>query len=251
MAQYKPRTAAPSTTDKNWIKDKKGGYNKCILIKGNSCLPNCVGYAWGRWRELLGKTHNLSTGNAENWFNKNDGYERGQEPKVGAVICWRKGKAGDSSDGAGHVAIVEKVSANGDVYTSNSAYNGTRFYMKTYKKSANYYMGSKYTFQGFIYLPMEFDPEPVKQTYQGTFPTIPCVKTKSGYRRYFAKGDKGQQVKYLQQFLNWANDAKLAVDGVVGPKTIEQVKKFQKTVGISVDGKFGNASLAKAKAYKK
>ena len=143
MAKYVMRTNAPSTTDKNWIKSTYGGYNYCINIKNGSCIPNCVGYAWGRWRELLGAYHNLSRGT----------------PKVGAVICWRKGKAGDSSDGAGHVAIVERVEANGDVYCSNSAYSGTRFYMKTYKKSNNYYMGSKYTFQGFIYLPIEFEPD--------------------------------------------------------------------------------------------
>lgn len=251
---YKPRLTAPSTSDKNWIKSTKGGYNYCIEIKNGSCLPNCVGYAWGRWRELLGSKPNLSTGNAENWFNKKDGYTRGQEPKVGAVICWRKGKAGDSSDGAGHVAIVEEVKSNGDVVTSNSAYNGTRFYTKTYKKSNNYYMGSKYTFQGFIYIPKDYENA---KTYQGTFPTIPCVAIKNkkgkitGYRKYFANKDKGTQVKYLQQFLNWANNAKLDIDGVVGPKTLAQVGTFQKKVGITVDKKFGNASLAKAKAYKK
>lgn len=157
---YIPRTKAPSTTDKNFIKSTKGGYNYCMEIKNGSCLPNCVGYAWGRWRELLGKKHNLSRGNAENWYgNTKDGYKRGSTPKLGAVICWRKGKAGVSSDGAGHVAIVEKINSDGSILTSNSAYGSTRFYTKTLKKTNNYYMGSKYTFQGFIYLPKEFKTE--------------------------------------------------------------------------------------------
>lgn len=157
--KYNPRTTAPSTTDKHWIKTTKGGYNECILISGNSCLPNCVGYSWGRWYELLGNRPKLSRGNAENWYGYSDGYKRGNTPKLGAVICWRKGKAGNSNDGAGHVAIVEKINSDGSILLSESCYGGSRFKTRTVKKSNNYYLGSKYTFQGFIYLPIEFEEE--------------------------------------------------------------------------------------------
>jgi surface antigen len=153
---YTQRLTAPSTTDKNWLHYTKGGYNYCILISGNSCLPNCVGYAWGRWRELLGSFHKLSRSNAENWWgNTGDGYARGSSPKVGAVICWRKGKAGNGDDGAGHVAIVEKVYADGTVKTSNSGYGGTRFWIQTIKPPYN--IGTNYHFQGFIYNPNNYD----------------------------------------------------------------------------------------------
>lgn len=64
--KFKKRLTAPSTTDKHWLHYTKGVLNKCILISGNSCLSNCVGYAWGRWYELLGKEPKLSRGNAEN-----------------------------------------------------------------------------------------------------------------------------------------------------------------------------------------
>ena len=149
---YIPRLSAPSSTDKNWIKTTYGGYNYCIHIANGSCLPNCVGYAWGRWREILGAYHKLSRGNAENWYpNTGDGYERGQTPRLGAVICWRKGKIYNGNDGAGHVAIVEKVYSDGTIVTSNSAWGGTRFYLKTIKPP--YSIGSAYTFQGFIYNP--------------------------------------------------------------------------------------------------
>lgn len=157
--KYNPRTTAPSTTDKHWIKTTKGGYNECILISGNSCLPNCVGYAWGRWYELLGNKPKLSRGNAENWYGYNDGYKRGSTPKLGAVICWRKGQAGNSNDGAGHVAIVEKINSDGSILLSESCYGGSRFKTRTVKKSNNYYLGSKYTFQGFIYSPIEWEVE--------------------------------------------------------------------------------------------
>lgn len=153
--QFKQRTTAPSTTDRYWIHTSNGGLNECIEINhSGSCLPNCVGYAWGRFYEITGIRPKLSRANAENWYGYTaDGYKRSQTPVQGAVICWRKGQAGNAADGAGHVAIVEEVKSNGDVVTSNSAYGGTRFYMKTMTKASGYYLGSAYTFQGFILPP--------------------------------------------------------------------------------------------------
>ena len=70
-------------------------------------------------------------------------------------------------------------------------------------------------------------------------------------RGYFKKGDKGANVRLLQQLLNWLNNCNLDVDGDVGPLTIAQVKIFQKNNGLAVDGLFGKKSLAKAKTIKK
>ena len=130
MATFSPRTTAPSTTDRHWIHVEHGGLNECILISGNSVLPNCVGYAWGRVYELLGRRPSLSRNNAENWWGYADGYPRSQTPKLGSVLCWRKGQAGNGSDGAGHVAVVEEIYNDGTVLCSNSAYGGKRFYME-------------------------------------------------------------------------------------------------------------------------
>lgn len=154
-SNFKKRTSAPSASDRFWIHTSNGGLNECIEINNSgSCLPNCVGYAWGRFYEITGKRPALSRANAENWYGyASDGYKRSQTPVEGAVICWRKGQAGVSSDGAGHVAIVEEVKSNGDVVTSNSAYCGTRFYMQTVTKASGYSIGSAYTFQGFILPP--------------------------------------------------------------------------------------------------
>lgn len=80
--------------------------------------------------------------------------------------------------------------------------------------------------------------------YTGTFPTLPK-------RGYFKTGDDGTQVKHLQKFLNWYGGYDLVVDGEVGPKTIAAVKKFQMAEGLTLDGKFGAKSLAKAKTVKK
>ena len=151
------RTTAPSSTNKYYIKTTYGGYNRCILIDSNtgSVLPNCVGYAWGRYCEEQ-NIHNcrLSRGNAEGWYgNTSDGYARGSTPKLGAVICWHSTRSG------GHVAIVEKIYDDGRILTSNSAYGGSKFYTRTLTPP-NYRMGSAYTFQGFIYPDTEFvDPD--------------------------------------------------------------------------------------------
>ena len=83
-----------------------------------------------------------------------------------------------------------------------------------------------------------------KKTYSGVFPTLPS-------RGYFKKGDNGTQVKNLQKFLNWYGSYSLVVDGDLGAKTFEAVKKFQKAEKLTVDGLFGKDCLAKAKTYKK
>lgn len=87
-------------------------------------------------------------------------------------------------------------------------------------------------------------PTSVKKTYTGEYPVLPS-------RGYFKKGDKGNDVKKLQQFLNWSNSSKLSADGILGNKTIAQVKVFQKNTKLTADGLFGKNSLDKAKTYTK
>lgn len=231
MAKFIPRLSTPSKSDKNWIHYTFGGYNYCMHIKGGSCLPNCVGYAWGRWRELLGSFHRLSRANAEDWWANKDGYERGQTPKVGAVTCWAKGKPGNGSDGAGHVSIVEKVISDTQIVTSESGYgSNTLFWTKTrHKGNGNWGAGSAYTFQGFIYPPITFDKE---------------VKTVKIDMMVLNKGCKDDQVKTLQRLLN-AMGQKLDVDGSFGPATDKSVRAFQKANGLEVDGYVGKATWSK------
>lgn len=147
------RLTAPNGNNKYYIHTSHGGYNKCILINKStgSVLPNCVGYAWGRFCEAGSvKDCELSKANAENWYNFTDNYKRSNEAQVGAVICWSKGKVGVPDDGAGHVGIVEKITDT-QVTVSMSAYNGSRWYVRTFKKGTYDYNGFK--FQGFILNP--------------------------------------------------------------------------------------------------
>lgn len=115
---------------------------------------NCTCYAFGRAYEILGTKPKLSTSNAENWYGKNDGYKRGSKPKIGAIVCWRKGQAGNPNDGAGHVAVVEEVKSNGDIVISESSWGSYLFKTRTITKESGYMTGltSLYKFQGFIYI---------------------------------------------------------------------------------------------------
>ena len=151
---YKPRLTAPSTTNPYYLKYGRGGYNRCILIGGNSCLANCVGYAHGRLLEQGGSTGNakIPTCNAEDWLAtaKANGLKTGKTPKIGAVIVWKSGNLWNGRDGCGHVAVVEEVHADGSILVSQSNYGGTRFFLTRHQPPYNIF---GQTFIGFIYSP--------------------------------------------------------------------------------------------------
>ena len=183
MTKYVKRTTQPEKTNQYYNSRLNpfvsAGYG---MFQNNG---NCTAYAFGRRYEIEGVRPKLSTRNAENWFgNTTDGYKRGQTPKVGAVICWRKGKAGNSGDGAGHVGIVEEVKSNGDILISNSGWKQFIFKTKLVTKASGYMTGlsSAYKFQGFIYAPIEYEvEEPKAAAYtKGTYITLENMKVRTG-----------------------------------------------------------------------
>ena len=151
---YVPRTTAPSYTNPYYLKQGMGGYNRCILIQGNSCLANCVGFAHGRLLEEGGSTGNpkIPTCNAEDWFAvaKANGLKTGITPKQGAVIVWKSGNFWNGYDGCGHVGVVEEVYPDGSILVSQSNYGGTRFFLTKHKPPYNIF---GQTFVGFVYSP--------------------------------------------------------------------------------------------------
>lgn len=170
-----PRTTLPSKTNKYYLKKGYGGYSPCILgnskhryCKG-SVLVNCVGWATGRFNEIgaYKKCKYLGNTNAENFLSlaKKQGLKTGMTPKVGACMVWAKGKAGVSSDGAGHVAIVEEVYDSERVLTSESGWSYTTKYFQNVKrtkgKDGRWGLKEGYTFLGFVYNPAT---EPVYYT---------------------------------------------------------------------------------------
>ena len=145
---------------------ENGGYNPCIY--GNTAkiprhaeydvLPNCVGYAVGRFNEIANANSCKYLGNSNaNWFMnwaKKQGLETGTKPKVGACIVWDDGNCG-------HVAIVEQVKSDNEIILSQSGWNAKSYYWNARHYSNNnwcagddyYWMGNSYKFLGFIYNP--------------------------------------------------------------------------------------------------
>lgn len=152
MSNWIPRTTSPAEDNPYYVK-YPWGYNYCIEINGytHSCLPNCVGYAWGRFIEGVGETYsNLSRGNASSWWgNTGDGYQRGQVPQVGAVVCYGGGSYGGG--GYGHVGIVESINPDGTFEMSQSSAGGTWWFM-SHGVVPGQNRGNL-TWQGFIYNP--------------------------------------------------------------------------------------------------
>ena len=146
---YNPRFDCPSQDNKYY----NSGINPYVsagygMFQNNG---NCTAYAYGRFMENLNQDWcNLSVNDAEDFFDHSDEYERGQTPRLGAIICWEgKGSL------AGHVAVVEEIREDGTIVTSNSAWESSLFYLKELRPP--YDMGSNYRFQGFIYNPNVID----------------------------------------------------------------------------------------------
>ncbi len=130
---YEPRLEAPSgepyyTRELNVY--SQTGYG----------MPNCVAYAYGRVYEMNGTAPKIKGGDASSWYfiNKRNGYyDYGSEPKLGAVACW-----------SNHVAVVEKIDADGTVTVSESHWRGRYFNTVRY---SNVYSHYGQAFYGYIY----------------------------------------------------------------------------------------------------
>lgn len=166
--KFNPRLTAPSRDDKRFINYAYGGINTCIPIDSTGyVMPNCVGYAQGRLLELYGDTKanwKLPACNAEDWIDAalSKGFQTGKTPELGAVAVWRAGQTHCSSDGAGHVAIVEEILSNGDILVSQSAYGGENFYLTRISKTSGYIYSPSRPFMGFIYSGLKFETDDTK-----------------------------------------------------------------------------------------
>lgn len=155
------RTTRPAN-NKNFITRGSGGWNTCI--KGSpryqyaDALANCVGYASGRFNEIIniaretsGCTYTTLNCNAVNFKERAEaaGLQTGSTPRRGAIMCWGKEGA------AGHVAIVERVNNSNSVYTSESGWGSSAIFWNSTRSNNNgrWGIGAGYYFRCFIYLP--------------------------------------------------------------------------------------------------
>lgn len=155
------RTTKPTSGNKFFITKSKGGYSTCIQGSptDSQCnvLSNCVGYACGRFNEIIGAMKYPSLNcNAENFIEraKNTyGLEISSVPTLGGIMVWQKGTL-SGNDGAGHVAVVEKITDSNTIYTSESGYGGSAFWNSTRRNTnGRWGLGSAYTFRGCIVNP--------------------------------------------------------------------------------------------------
>ena len=250
--EFKPRLSAPSRDNKYYNSNMNpfvpAGYG--MFQNGG----NCTCYAYGRFMEEAEMSScNLSTANAENWYLKtSDGYNRGQVPKLGAVICWEGVGAK-----AGHVAIVEKIESDGTITTSNSGWRSSLFYLSRIKLPYN--IGSSYIFQGFIYNPTEFDnqPEPTPVVDNRTkslqralnncganlvVDGIIGIQTSNAIKRYY---NTKTIIKWVQENLNSLGYNCGVADGIRGNNTKNGTKAFQRDNGLYQDGIAGINTIKK------
>lgn len=155
------RTKCPAN-NKYYIRQVNGGLNGAIqgspTRNGANVLSNCVGYANGRFAEIIGKDkieYQLVC-NAENFIGKAKKYglQVVDYPTLGGIMVWQKGNTLNSKDGAGHVAVVERIDSRNQIYTSESSYRGSAFFnaIRT-NKNGRWGMGSAYSFIGCIINP--------------------------------------------------------------------------------------------------
>lgn len=284
LSAFVPRFTAPNINDESIIywKHKDGGqdkqgFNPCIEIANDLVLPNCVGYAWGRFMEILESTPNmqheettpetdpeepnLSTRHAGTWYGppdgsgtKIDGYERGNIPRLGAVACWSK------TGGYGHVAIVEEIKPDGSIVMSESNYraesynpnNSVHFGLRTGNSSNKWGIPSaSYTFQGFIYNPkIPANTNATTQIPSSMQDYVPKAYVESAGNKYFGMSEMQINARYIWQYLGSRGWTLNAVAGLLGNIQTESTMNpllLEKTSSVAWPPK--NATVAEIKSY--
>lgn len=119
-------------------------------LGGGELTGQCVGYAWGRYAEILGKRPTgLPTCNAGDWIDRlPSSFKHGMTPKLGAVGVWKY------PGQPGHVAVVEAIYSDGRIKLSESGYGNSwaKRWWTSIQAGPNYYQ-KPYNLQGFIYNP--------------------------------------------------------------------------------------------------
>ncbi len=182
---FSMRTSKPSAGNKFYNNGNNGGYSWCIngspTDKGCNVLANCVGYACGRFNEIIGSMkYKTLCCNAENFIEraKQAGLQVVSYPTLGGIMVWQKGATLSGNDGAGHVAVVERIDSANQIYTSESGYGSSAFWNSIRRNdNGRWGLGSGYTFRGCIINPAIGDVHYVApvQPSQSTQPSAPST----------------------------------------------------------------------------
>lgn len=141
------RTEEPKESDEGWS-----------FYSGDDYKINQNGkYAWGRFSEILGSKCALSRGMAKEWYDhKEDKYQRGMAPSLGAVMCYADAY---NPNNPGMVSIVEDIGSDYIMVSQRSVKGGKFEYVKRMQKNKSWNLDldgdgkAEMIFQGFIYNP--------------------------------------------------------------------------------------------------
>lgn len=156
------RTSKPASGNKFYNNGNNGGSSWCVngnpTDKGCNVLANCVGYACGRFNEIIGTfKYKTLCCNAENFIEKAKaaGLQISNVPTLGGIMVWQKGATLSGNDGAGHVAVVERIDSKNQIYTSESGWGSSNPFWNQVRTNSNgrWGMASGYTFRGCIINP--------------------------------------------------------------------------------------------------
>lgn len=245
------RTSKPGAGNKFYITRGRGGYSTCIqgYPTDSQCdvLANCVGYACGRFNEIIGSMKYPSLNcNAENFIEraKNTyGLQVVPYPTLGGIMVWAKGSL-SSGDGAGHVAIVERIDSKNQIYTSESGYGSSAFWNSVRRNdNGRWGLGSGYTFRGCIINPAIGDVHYVDPT-----PAPTPTKDIDTVAREVIRGDwgNGQERKdRLTQAGYDYNQVQARVNEILAGDTPAPSTDLLTLVKKTIRGDFGNGDARK------
>jgi GH25 family lysozyme M1 (1,4-beta-N-acetylmuramidase) len=251
---FVPRLEKPEYGNKYYNLKENGGYAVgCIYGKpqqpGLNILSNCVGYAAARFNEIGDYKcwkYLLCPPNAENFIEKaqGEGLTISNKPSLGAIIVWQKGATLGPNDGAGHVAVVEVINDDGTIVTSESGYNCSNPFWTTPRnnKDGNWNGGNAYKFRGFVVNPAVVKPEPAPEPKPE--PDVD-PKNKCPYpepTRYLKEGMTGEDVKWMQWYLNEYGLMFKEIDGNFDTQTLEALLTYQFKYKLQIDGCCGPAT---------
>lgn len=271
-------------TGKYYTRIANGGLNGAVLgkptISGANVLCNCVGFANGRYNQIINDPDLKGINkafkyqlvcNAENFIEsaKKQGLKISSKPVLGGIMVWQKGATLGGGDGAGHVAVVEEIYSDGTIMTSESGWNAWAFKnIKRSNSNGRWGQSSAYKFRGCIVNPSvksTVTPAP-KSDGKLTVDGIGGTATVKAMQRFFGTTQDGiisgqnstLMKKYCPNLTSYKSGSGGSPciknlqrwvganqDGIIGQIT---VKLWQKKIGVTQDGIFGANSM---KAWQK
>jgi len=185
-------------------------------------------------------TMTISQATAEKWLEKTiNAKYMPKVDKYNAKYGWNDNEASALCSFAYNIGSIDGLTANGKRTRSEIAAKFTAYNKAGGKVLAGLTSRRQKEKALFIKPETSSGTEIAQSNSKKTVPGLAKATVKNG--------SKGNNVKLLQQDLNYVLGCNLICDGIAGAKTVAQIKAFQKKYGLSVDGIYGAKSMSKMK----